>query len=616
MVNQGVLNGMCDMLAHRGPDDRGVFVDERVGLAMRRLNVIDLEAGRQPIFNEDRSVCIVYDGKIYNYQGLRLQLERKGHIFSTNSDTETIVHLYEEYGERCIQELRGMFAFAIWDKKRNYLIIARDRFGIKPLYYYWDGKNFAFASELKSLLAFQGVSKDLNLESVHQFFTFLYVPGEKSLYAGIKKLLPGHFLRIDDSGPSCHKYYALPKPSVHKYSSEKEAVEAFFEIARDTIKKHLISDVPLGAFLSGGVDSSLVVGIMSSFLNRPVETFAIGYEDGGEFDERNYARQVAEVFGTHHRELVVRSQHVVATLPTILDRLYEPFGDASVIPNYLLSEYARQYVTVALSGLGGDEIGGGYERYLGTMIAERYAGLLRLATNKAVSSIVTSLPDSSIGSHLPERMKRFVSYAGLSMEARYYHFIAKFNEKEFHQLFNRDFLSTINIASGYKLYQNMWQESLSFEGLRRLLYIDMHTYLVDDLLALSDRTSMAHSLEMRVPLVDHKMVEFLWNLPDTLKIRGHQKKYLLKKAAESLLPREVIYRKKKGFSVPLTLWFRGELKSYLEEILSEENLKRIGFFNYYYVRKILDEHVNGRRNHDEKLFALLSFVVWHQSNFG
>jgi len=615
-VDRSVLDRMCDLLEHRGPDDRGVFIDDGIGLSMRRLSIIDLNTGHQPIFNEDKNLCIVFNGEIYNFPDLRLDLEKKGHRFYTNSDTETIIHLYEDFEEKCVERLRGMFAFAIWDKPKQRLFIARDRFGIKPLYYFWDGRTFLFASEMKSILAFPGFQRELDLEAMQEYFTFLYVPHTKTLFKDIHKLLPGCFMTLEGSNLSFGRYYNLPEPRDFVYSSENEVVDHFFEIGSGAIKSHLISDVPLGAFLSGGIDSSLVVGLMSKLIDRPVDTFSIGYDgDGSSFDERQYSSRVAKIFGTNHREFIVTPDQIKSCLPTILDRLDEPFGDASVIPNYLLSEFAKQFVTVALTGLGGDEIGGGYERYLGTMIADRHKRLLSLLTNGLVLSIMKLLPDSKTGAHFPERLKRFVSYASLPMKERYYHFIAKFNAKECQELFKQDVIDPLEGDPGVKVYGVFWDEITSLNELRKLMKIDMDTYLVDDLLALSDRASMAHSLEMRVPFLDHHVVEFFWALPDHFKIKGFTKKYILKKAAERLLPREIIYRKKMGFSVPLTVWFRGVLKSYVREVLSPENIEHVGFFNPQYIQRILQEHLSGERNHDEKIFALLSFIVWYWSYF-
>ena len=615
-VDPRVLEDMCDLLEHRGPDDRGIFVDRGIGLSMRRLSIIDVTTGHQPIFNEDKTLSIVFNGEIYNYLELRRELEDAGHRFITNTDTETIIHLYEECREQCVEQLRGMFAFAIWDAKERSLFIARDRFGIKPLYFWRDGDTLVFASEIKSIFAFPRVPHELDLGAVQEFFTFLYVPHSRTLFKNIRKLLPGHFMKAKDGELTFHRYYQFPEPKDTTFSCEADAINAFFEVSLDTVRRHMISDVPLGAFLSGGIDSSLVVGLMSQLVDRPVNTFSIGYDEGSSsFDERRYAAQAADIFGTNHRELVVTPEIAKECLPVILGKLDEPFGDASVIPNYLLSEFARKYVKVALSGLGGDEICGGYERYLGTILAEQYKPLLSSLAYVFRGPITKWMPDSATGNHFPERLKRFASYASLPLKERYYHFIAKFNVMESRRLFKRDVFSSSDNGSGKRVYDSYWETDDLVTGLRKLSKMDFDTYLVDDLLALSDRTSMLHSLEMRVPLVDHVMVEFFWQLPDNLKIKRFSKKYLLKKAAEKLLPRDLIYRKKKGFSVPLTLWFRDALRPYVEDVLASENLNHLDFFDPSYIREILQEHISGKRNHDEKIFALLSFSEWHRKNF-
>ncbi|MFZ3137579.1 MAG: asparagine synthase (glutamine-hydrolyzing) [Thermodesulfovibrionales bacterium] len=608
-----IIEMMCDTMSHRGPNDRGVFINGSMAIAMRRLSVIDVYSGHQPIHNEDESLWIVFNGEIYNYQELRTELEQKGHKFYTQSDTETILHLYEEFGDKTPEKLRGMFAFAIIDKTRNQLFIARDRFGIKPLYYFWDGTNFLFASEIKSILAFPGFHRELNLEGVNQFFTFGYVPYTTSMFKGIKKLLPGHSLicRNNEIQTSCYWNIQHDEYPVLK---EEDYIEQFFEIFTNTVKSHLISDVPLGAFLSGGIDSSLVVGIMSKLCNQPVETFSIGYDKGGStFDERIYSNKVANRFHTKHREFIIEPD-IVSILPKIIEHFDEPVCDASAIPNYYLSQEVVKHVTVALSGLGGDELCAGYERYLGTMFGEYYRKIPHCIRD-AVIPLADCLPDSRTGNHFSQRLKRFVRAASLPIKDRYYSIIAKFDDTEKDKLFTDEIKEQMPLDSGYTVYKQYWHSVNGNDNLSKLLNIDMQTYLVDDLLALTDRVSMAHSLEVRVPYLDHKLVEFFWSIPSSLKLKGFTKKYLLKKAAEKILPKEIIYRKKKGFSVPLTVWFRGSLKSYVKEILGDDNLQRSKLFNNTYIRQILDEHFTIHSNHDEKIFSLISFVIWHERYF-
>ncbi|HQH26440.1 MAG TPA: asparagine synthase (glutamine-hydrolyzing) [Oligoflexia bacterium] len=611
------VDRMVDLLTHRGPDDRGTYLDGPLGFGMRRLSIIDLSTGHQPICNEDRTLWIVFNGEIYNFLQLRQDLLDKGHKFSTQTDTETIIHLYEEYGTDCVSKLQGMFAFAIYNRQAQSLFIARDRFGIKPFYYSWNGERFLFSSEMKSLLADNKLRRKLNCDAVAQYFTFLYVPGDETLFAGIKKLLPGHTLTLDGRNLTVAQYYSLTsiQPDYTGCSTE-DWVTRFLDFGAETIKKHLISDVPLGAFLSGGIDSSLVVAVMSRLIDRPVNTFSIGYEiDGASFDELRYAKIVAEYYQTNHRELLITPQMAACSLPVMLSRLDEPIGDASVIPNYLLSEFARRHVTVVLSGLGGDEVCAGYERYLGAVLAERFSFLAPFFSCAAVRWGVSKLPDSKTGLHFPERLKRFVASCSLPVEQFYFQLISKFNQEEQQRLFSSDFRVTLKHNTSTQIYDRYWQSSAGFSLLRRLMKMDIDSYLADDLLSLSDRASMAHSLEMRVPFVDHQLVEFFWKMPDNMRLRGFNKKFLLKKVAEKLLPREVIYRRKQGFSVPLTVWFRGSLNSYLRDMLSEQNLESLGLFNQAYIQQLLDEHEKRARNHDEKLFSLLAFVVWYNAFF-
>lgn len=605
-----LLERMCDAQVHRGPDDRGLYLDGPAGIAMRRLSIVDVASGHQPIHNEDKSLWIVFNGEIYNYQELRTELKAKGHRFYTNTDTETILHLYEDYGEKAPERLRGMFAFAIWDRNRQMLYVARDRFGIKPFYYFWDGHTFLFASEIKSLLLHECVQRTLDLQGLNAFFTFGYFPFAHSPYQGIRKLLPGHAAVVSGSSFRAFPYWEL-RESPPAHHDEREYLDTFWEIFTDAVKRHLLSEVPLGAFLSGGVDSSLVVATMSRLSDRPIETFAIGYEgEGAAYDERVHARTVAEHCRTNHHEFVM-IPNVMECLPQIIRQYDEPVGDSSAIPNYYLCQLVRRHVTVALSGLGGDEICAGYERYLGCRLAEKYQQLPSVIREWIIRPIVEHLPDSTTGHPLPQRAKRFVRSAALPLADRYLDVVAKFTVAERRQLFSADVLDAVSISGSSDEYLYHWGRLHSSNALNKMLEMDFKTYLVDDLLTLTDRMSMAHSLEARVPFLDHEVVQFLWSIPPDLKLKGFTKKYLLKKAAEQVLPKSIIYRRKKGFSIPLTVWFRGPLKALLLDLLSPANLDRIGIFNRHYVERILAEHLQGRANHDEKLFALISTVMWH-----
>ena len=610
-VEPDLIKKMNSKIIHRGPNSEGYYINKKVALAVRRLRIIDLITGDQPIFNEDRSICIVFNGEIYNFKELKQYLIKKRHLFYTNSDTEVIVHLYEEYKERCLDWLRGMFAFAIWDENENKLFIARDRIGIKPLYYFINSRYFLFGSELKSILIHQEVEKELDYSAISDFFTFLYVPTPKTIFKKIYKLPPGTYLTVKNGKARINKYWDLKfyKPNIEK--SEEQYIEEFIEIFSEAVKIRLISDVPLGVFLSGGIDSNLVVAMMSKLYDKPIRTFSIGYEgEAKNFDERKYSKAVAQKFNTIHYKFILRPEDVRDLTDKIVDSFDEPFADASVIPNFFLSKETRKHVTVALSGLGGDELCAGYERYLGCILAERYRKLPSFFTKKLFPFIVSHIPDSNHGKHFNERLKRFIKTANYPFFKRYFNLIATFNEEEKNRLFKTEIKEYLRQHNSEKIFYD-YMPSSNIGKINSMLLIDIKTYLADDLLTLTDRTSMANSLEVRVPFCDHKVIEFFANLPEELKINRFKKKYLLKKVAEKFLPHEIIYRKKMGFSVPLVVWFRNSLKDYVKEILCEEEINKIGFLNYKYISKILNLHFNTKVNYDEKIWSLINFIKWY-----
>jgi asparagine synthase (glutamine-hydrolysing) len=577
---------------------------------MRRLSIIDVQGGHQPIHNEEKDCWIVFNGEIYNYHELRELLLGKGHRFTTKTDTEAIVHLYEEYGDNCVDYLRGMFAFAIWDKKRRKLFIARDRLGEKPLYYTHQQGRFAFASELKSLLVLEDIETKIDLGALRDYFSFLYVPTPRTIFEKIQKLPAAHTLTCHDGQITIRRYWGL----THWQSArrtERDCIDQLLDLVRESVRIRLISEVPLGAFLSGGVDSSLVVAAMSEVTSGRVETFTVGFEQGKKhYDEREYAAIVARHCSTRHREFVVEPD-VRELLPKIIRAFDEPFADSSAVPNYILCSQTREYVTVALSGLGGDELSCGYERYLGMKLAHVYQRCPALV-KEVLSRAANQLPDGKSGNLLTERIKRFFRVGKLPEQQRYFELIATFNESDQRELFSTETLRSLNGHNSEDFLLQYFEACNSSDLLDHLLFVDLNTYLVDDLLTLTDRISMAHSLEVRVPLIDHKLVEFFASLPSEMRLRGLTKKYILKKAAERLVPREVIYRRKKGFSVPLSLWLRNELRDIVAEELSENRLRQIGYFNPEMVAKTVHEHLSGRRNHENKIWALLNFVLWHR----
>jgi asparagine synthase (glutamine-hydrolysing) len=602
---------MTDEIRHRGPDSEGIYNGENIFMGMRRLSIIDLNTGDQPIFNEDKSLCIIFNGEIYNYKELKPILIQNGHKFNTTSDTEVIIHLYEDLGVKCLDKLRGMFAFAIWDKSEKKLFIARDRLGIKPIYYSHTPKGFIFASELKSILASQYIEKEIDYTAMSDYLTFLYVPAPRTIFKNIYKLLPGHYLTLKDGKEEIKQYWDVEFKEDSPVKGENEYIDKFIELFEESVKLHLICDVPLGVFLSGGIDSSLVVAMMSRFSNKTIETFTIGYEGKDEyFDERKYSRIVANQFETNHHEFILKP-NIMEIMEDIIIHFDEPFADASAIPNYMISAETRKYVKVGLSGLGGDELCGGYERYLGCLVAERYQKLPSFLRNKIVPKLVNRLPDSKKGRHFNERLKRFVNSANYPFLRRYFGIVATFNEEEKKELFVPEVQNLIERQSD-KVFYDYGKSTDNLCLINTMSKIDLKTYLVDDLLTLTDRMSMAHSLEARVPFIDHKLVEFFMTIPPSFKIKGFSKKYLLKRAAERLLPREVIYRKKMGFSVPLVNWFRSEIREYVNDILSESRIKQLDYFNPMFISKIKESHLGSKSNFDEKLWALISFVKWHE----
>lgn len=625
-VSRDALLDMLQVMKHRGPDHTGEFVSNRFAFGMNRLSIIDLSGGYQPIFNENKQLVIVFNGEVYNYRELREDLLSKGHVFTTNSDTEVILHLYEEYGETSFSLLRGMFAFAIWNLETEELLLVRDRFGIKPLFYLESEEGFYFASEIKSLTRNVEFKNELSITSLASHFSLLFTRPDTTLFSSIRKLPPGHYMKVDSSGRSIERYYRLTissderkkKKSLTK-SQRKDLIKSAL---KDSLRKHIISDVPLGVMLSGGVDSSLLAGLMKEELGSGIKSFAVGYGEGGEgFDERKYARKVAEHLGTEHHEIVLDPEIVSNELPGLLRSLDEPFANASVFSNYFLSKEIAKHVKVVLSGLGGDEIAGGYERYRGMYLSSKMRLDKMPLVAKGISGLLSFCKDSEGGHPRAERLKRFFRNGSLAPAERYFSFLSKFDHTE------RSLLFSDEIKGRLKPFENdarqwcadLYRESLYCESgpvdpvvdpVTASCFVDMHTYMVEDLLALSDRCSMAASIEMRVPFVDHELAETFFSLPLEDKVSFSETKILLKEIAAEYVPSDVIYRRKQGFSIPITVWFRGVLKPFLEEHLSEEALREVGVFNPAYVRSIMNDHFEGRRNFDEKLFTILSFSLW------
>ena len=609
-IERGWLEAMNEALVHRGPDSAGVYSDSaRVGLAMRRLAIIDLPGGDQPIFNEDESVCVVFNGEIYNYRELRAGLEARGHRFRTQGDTETIVHAYEEYGDDCVQHLRGMFAFALWDAKRQRLLLARDRVGEKQLFYTRVGGQLLWGSEIKALLRHPAVERNLRPAAVNHFLTFLYVPEPLTMFRDIHELPAGHVLVAEGGRIEVRRTWRLHY-DVDEGLGVQAACEELRERLDEAVRMRLVSDVPLGAFLSGGIDSGSVVALMARHSSAPVKTFSVGYSTGGEaYDEREPARRLAERYGTEHHELEMQPDlvHLVASLVRSFD---QPSADSSAIPTWYLSEFTRRHVTVALSGLGGDEMAAGYERHRGVVLADRLRRVPAFLLRALAQPLADALPDPRSGNQWPQRIKRFVRAAQLSSDAAYFEMLAQLSREAREALLTPEILEQIDLDEPSEHYHAIVREVADASPLNRALYADLKLYLPGNLLTLTDRMSMAHSLEVRVPFLDHELLEFAARIPAALKLRRMERKHLLKRAVRDLLPEDFFTRRKMGFSPPLTVWFRGELRPFLEDVLSQRRIEDAGVFRYTAVRRILDDHYARRANYDNQIWALVTFMTW------
>ena len=592
------VRDMCAAIVHRGPDDDGYYTGDGVGLGMRRLSIIDIDGGRQPVRNEDGSVRVVFNGEIYNFRELRQDLIKRGHIFSTRTDTEVIVHLYEEYGKHCVDHLRGMFGFALWDARRRQLLLARDRIGIKPLYYAEVNGRVLFGSELKSLLQCGDLDRSLNWSAVAHYFTFLTTPPGDAIIQGVRKLEPGCLLIASPGQPVAVERYWRVEFTPDYSRNEQYFVEGVRETNSDSVRTHMVSDVPLGAFLSGGIDSSSVVANAAMSASGPLKTFSVGFEEE-EYNELGHAKRVAQAFGTDHHELVLRPDAVEA-IEDLAWHLDEPFADSSSIPTYMVSRLASQHVKVVLSGDGGDELFAGYDKYLVEQ-RERNLRAIPAGARKLMGGVSRALPDGVRG-------RNFLYHRSLTGPERYLDACTLYRRHDLQHLLSPEAAEMVlkhwpgepkadYLASG----SNHW--------LSRLQSLDIHNYLPLDILTKVDRMSMAHSIETRVPLLDHKLVEFAATIPPELNLNRDTTKYVLKQAMRGILPDAIIDRPKRGFAVPLQWWFRGRLGPYAKELLLGDRGRRRGFFNIRYVERVVDRHDKGH-NLDLQLWALISFELW------
>lgn len=611
-----LLQAMCDSLIHRGPDGEGAYVDEYVAIGMRRLAIIDLVTGDQPMSNEDGSLWIVFNGEIYNYKEIGGRLKEKGHRFKTKSDTEVILHAYEEYGSDCLKHLNGMFAFAIWDKLRRELFLARDRVGIKPLFY-WEGPGYLlFGSEIKAILQDARFERQINFTALYNYLSRFFVPGDDTIFQGIKRLRPGHFLKYKNGILRIERYW---KPDFfHKvHWPEEEYCDRIYALLKESVKRQMIADVPLGVFLSGGVDSSGIVALMNELSDQPVKTFSLGFVENEDslVNELPYAKAVAERFGTDHYEFVVKAGDLIQELPRILWHFDEPFAGA--LPQYFLSSLARRYVTVALGGLGGDELFGGYGRSIrlsqamnGSRWVSIYQGLPKLLRKGIMEKAVDSFPKTGMLGEFRKRAEGIIYFHGKLYANRY----GAFHDDLRGRLCKGNIVHKVDHTLTLdRLLQEYYDETNAQEFMDKMMWVDMCSELVNELLNYTDILSMACSMEMRVPYLDHEFVEFVATIPPAFRSKPEETKYLLKKTLSRVLPIEVLYRNKGTFSLPYGSWLNHELKHWVHHALSPERVKVRGYFNADFVSELVHEYYEeGRTEHTYRLWSLCMFELWHQ----
>jgi asparagine synthase (glutamine-hydrolysing) len=605
-ISQECVRRMTDTIIHRGPDDEGIFVGPGIGLGFRRLSIIDVAGGHQPISNEDGRIWVMLNGEIYNYPELRQELLGRGHTFTTHSDTESIVHLYEEYGEDCFRRLRGMFAIALWDSRERKLLLARDRVGKKPLYFAADQKRVLFGSELKCLLAADGSIRAIDPQALSDYFSYGYIPAPKTVYRDIRKLRPGNYLVASSSGVREVPYWNLSFAQVEN-RSEQEWCELLRNGLCEATRVRLMSDVPLGAFLSGGVDSSSVVAMMSHLMKRPVTTCSIGFEEE-EYNEADFARQIAKRFHTDHHEQIVQPK-AVEILKKLVWHYDEPFADSSAIPTYYVSWVARQSVTVALGGDGGDESLAGYRRYYFDQFENRLRRRVPAGLRKSVfGPLGRAYPPLAWAPRMFRAKATFQSLSRSPLEG-YFNSISIFRSDEKLRLLSRDFQASLGGYDSIEVLQHHYDRAETDDPLSRIQYVDIKTYLPDDILAKVDRASMAVSLEVRAPLLDHQLMELIAKIPSSMKLRGTTGKYIFKKAMADVLPKDILHRRKQGFAVPLARWFRGDLRDLAHDaIFSRDD----GILDKTYLNKVWDEHQRGTYDRSSHLWAVLMYREWRE----
>ncbi|MBI1839315.1 MAG: asparagine synthase (glutamine-hydrolyzing) [Verrucomicrobia bacterium] len=606
-IDKDLLHRMTLSLRHRGPDGDGIYIDRAVGLGHRRLSIIDVAGGAQPIGNEDNTIQVVFNGEIYNYLELHDDLCKRGHRFRTKSDTEVIVHAYEEWGEECLLKFNGMFAFALWDQRQQILLIARDHLGIKPLYYTAVGNNLLFASEIKALLQCPKVKRSVDIQALDQLFTFRFVPSPRTLFEGIVKLPPASVLRVEKGKYSIRRFWRVP-PKEHLRISEGEAVERYQDLLKDAVRLQLRSDVPLGLFLSSGIDSGVILAIMREHLTQPVETFTIGFSGGESTNEVDDAKVVADLFDARHTHMMVSPEDYLSYYERYMWDLEEPVGNETAAAFYFVSLLASKKVKVALTGQGVDEPWAGYDRYRGVRMSQTYSQLPRFLT-KSLAWMVDKVPTPN------ERINRAVHSLGEKDRLLRFAMIYSFFSSDMKtHLFQPDIQRQVDLKNyGAKAaLAYLYDDVKHLDAVSQMLYIDTRGNLPDDLLMVNDKTSMANSIESRVPLLDVRLVEFIESLPPELKLKGRTAKYLHKKAVERWLPREMVYRPKKGFDNPIDTWFRTRMSGYVRDMLLSKDSRVGRFFDQSYIAKLIEQDASGRQQLRRHLYLLISFEMWHR----
>lgn len=609
--DESLLRHMCGTLIHRGPDDEGIYIDAHAALGVRRLSIIDLVTGHQPIGNEDASVWVALNGEIYNYQEVRRTLEQQGHVFQTRTDTEVIVHAYEEYGDQCVTHFNGMFAFALWDKPKRRLLLARDHLGIKPLYYWANGEHIVFGSELKALLAHPDLPTDIHPLALEQFLVLEYIPTPHSIFQAVQKLPPGHVLIFEQGKVALRRYWNIPTLDIA--ADEQACIEQVRTLIEDAIRMQLVGDVPVGALLSGGIDSSTVVACMSRQAAAPISTFSIGFDDRS-YNELPYARQVAAHFGCNHHEEVLQPD-ISVLAERLVPQFDEPFGDFSIFPTYLVSQLAGRHVKVVLSGDGGDEVFGGYDTYVAQRMDSLYGRLPAIVRSRILPQFMDRVAPRPQKKGIVNKVKRFVEGGALPDAYQHTRWMMFMSEEQRAELYRTSMPANGHAANATGFLLDHFHDAAQRDSLAQQQYVDLKTYLVDDILVKVDRMSMAASLEARVPLLDYRLVEFALNLPAAMKINGGQTKRVLRSAMREHLPQAVITRPKEGFSIPIRHWLRHEVKPMMTDLLAPTLVNRRGYFDATTVSHWINEHLAARADHSHRLWGLIVFELWHQHIF-